>query len=690
MGDFVDGVVGNVKAVGNAVVDGVKAVGTALTGGGNKVNTYEDDDYETFDSATYKPGTVLPDGGVVVKDLITGEANTIYPEGKKDPNDVEKDNDNKDPQQSDGGADDTRDEVENQSSQYDDALANDSSNANAQGYVDGTNTLNSNASLTEQSKNIQVDADSEGTSIDGTDPKYNTDTDQFNADAAQVNLNDVSTVDQIDGKDAVGYDVENASDQIGNEQFQVDPITGEVINVLDADDYDIDMEGAGTGVNEDGSINQTGVALDNFATNSMTTIIDTSTTSGKLLAEQLGEFNYTDSKATTLGQLEIISKQFTDADGNPKIPAWGQALARQVSRNISFNGVTGTAAMAAMSTALMEATLPIASEDASFFQTLTIENLDNKQESIINKAKVLANFETLNLSARETAAVTNNKNLMDMDFKNMDNKMQAEVINKSAAVTAFLQDVGEENVARRFLAQSQNEKDMFYDDMIVRISKINADAKNAALLTNVTEQNRISINNSNLESAREQFYQTQQYNIDLATAQWRQEVATTNTKLQFEAAATDVRNNFDLSIESLNQIWDRADSILDYAWKSSESVLDRDNRIAMAMIQAKSGKKGSIWSALGSITGSLIGTEAGSTAFLAAISDERLKENIVKVGSTETGHNVYTWDWTEEAIKIGANHKMTKGVLAQEVMKTHPEAVLTHDSGYYMVNYGKI
>lgn len=677
-------IVGNIKAVGGAVVDGVKAVGSALTGGENKVNTYEDDDYETFDSATYKPGTVLPDGGVVVKDLITGEPTTIYPEGKKDPNAVEKD---KDPQQSDGGADDTRDETIPTTSVLQDTLDADTTVADAQAIVDGAET-----SLTDATANISIDPNAQGTTVDGTDTKFNTDTEAFNTEAAQIDETDVALVDAPKAGTFQSYDVATSSDQITSPTYEVDPVTGEVISTLDSSEYEIDMDGAATGVNADGSLNQTGIALNNFATQGMTTVIDTSTVSGQLLAEQLGQFNYIDAKATTAGQLEILASQFVDANGNPKIPAWCQGVARDISRNIAFNGITGTAALAATSQALMEATLPIASEDAQFFKTLTIDNLDNKQEAIINKAKVLANFETLNLNARENASVINNKNLLDQDFKNQDNAMQAEVINKSARVTALLEDTKEVNVERRFAAQGTNDMAMYYDDLIVRVARDNANSLNTATLTNVTEANRVAINNSNLESSREQFYQNMQYNIDLATSQWRQEVETANTKLKYDAAATDVKNDFDLSLESLNQIWDRADSILDYAWKSTETELDRENKIALAMISAKA-SKGSFMGAVGNIMGSMAGTQAGATAFISALtslSDERLKENIVKVGSLDSGLNLYTWDWTNEALSLGADPNMTKGVLAQEVFTTRPEAVQTHESGYYMVDYGKL
>ena len=70
-------------------------------------------------------------------------------------------------------------------------------------------------------------------------------------------------------------------------------------------------------------------------------------------------------------------------------------------------------------------------------------------------------------------------------------------------------------------------------------------------------------------------------------------------------------------------------------------------------------------------------------------SDERLKENIKLIGKSENGHNLYTWDWNNKAKELGVNDPTT-GVLAQEVMKYMPEAVIENDNGYYMVNYGAL
>jgi hypothetical protein len=76
---------------------------------------------------------------------------------------------------------------------------------------------------------------------------------------------------------------------------------------------------------------------------------------------------------------------------------------------------------------------------------------------------------------------------------------------------------------------------------------------------------------------------------------------------------------------------------------------------------------------------------AGATIY--GMSDIRLKESIKKVGELANGIGVYTWKWTKEAIKSGKAGSMFKGVLAQEVRKQVPDAVVVGQDGYMRVNY---
>ena len=71
----------------------------------------------------------------------------------------------------------------------------------------------------------------------------------------------------------------------------------------------------------------------------------------------------------------------------------------------------------------------------------------------------------------------------------------------------------------------------------------------------------------------------------------------------------------------------------------------------------------------------------GAGASLIGASDIRLKSNIVRVGTHPLGIGIYEYDIFD---------RRERGVMAQELEKVKPEAVLLHPSGYKMVNYGVI
>jgi hypothetical protein len=90
-----------------------------------------------------------------------------------------------------------------------------------------------------------------------------------------------------------------------------------------------------------------------------------------------------------------------------------------------------------------------------------------------------------------------------------------------------------------------------------------------------------------------------------------------------------------------------------------------------AAYNARMGALGGLYSGIGSLVGGGI----------AKYSDVRLKSNIVKIGSHPKGFGIYEYD---------IFGRRERGVMAQEVEKIIPEAVLEHPSGFKMVNYGAL
>ena len=83
--------------------------------------------------------------------------------------------------------------------------------------------------------------------------------------------------------------------------------------------------------------------------------------------------------------------------------------------------------------------------------------------------------------------------------------------------------------------------------------------------------------------------------------------------------------------------------------------------------------------------GEYIGTTAPTgqgSGFMS--SDSRLKENIVRVGNSPSGLNIYEWNYKS------APDTRYRGVMAQEVLETNPNAVYLFEDGYLGVNYGHL
>ena len=137
----------------------------------------------------------------------------------------------------------------------------------------------------------------------------------------------------------------------------------------------------------------------------------------------------------------------------------------------------------------------------------------------------------------------------------------------------------------------------------------------------------------------------------------------------------------------LNQSGQTANQTASIAGSTASAYGQMDNAYQMKQNELNSGPSG-----LESLAGSAL--SAGVGAYTGGIgtglaknsldSDERLKTNLVFVG-VEAGHNIYTWDWIE-----GFDGGYNKGVLAQEVLETNPEAVEMRESGYYAVDYDMI
>ena len=386
----------------------------------------------------------------------------------------------------------------------------------------------------------------------------------------------------------------SAVDRLSGNQFQVDAAQGELSEgaIIDASDFTIDTKGVGTGVNVDGTANQTGIALNDFARLNTSQIIDTSTAAGKLTAMALGEGNYIDSKSTILGQQAILAKDFVGPNGESVIPAWAKPLEASMTTNLALNNMTGTQRTETYAKAILEASLGFAEKEAKFFQTVDLENLKNEQASLLQKQLVLSKVDLANLDAQETASVNNAKTTLTLDVENLNNQQQAEVLNTAAYTTALFDLTSAENLNRRVVFETESDRDKFCDNLTFQAAKYQQDAVLQTKRFNAGEINDASEFRQTLENRRQEFESTMAHMIDRDNATWRRTVETENTRMAFDAASMDVKNTIDITQEGLNRIWNNVDTMLDYEYKAAATEEEFELRVLLAEMQAASGDSG--------------------------------------------------------------------------------------------------
>lgn len=87
------------------------------------------------------------------------------------------------------------------------------------------------------------------------------------------------------------------------------------------------------------------------------------------------------------------------------------------------------------------------------------------------------------------------------------------------------------------------------------------------------------------------------------------------------------------------------------------------------------------------IVSSIIGGAGAAAGAALAFSDERLKENLVRVGTAQNGLPIYLGKYTQESgLDDGKMHLF---LVAQDVQTIIPEAVYKHENGFLMVDYSK-
>lgn len=316
------------------------------------------------------------------------------------------------------------------------------------------------------------------------------------------------------------------------------------------------------------------------------------------------------SAATVQGQLANLMSQF---EGD-QVPAWAAGAMRNATAQMAARGL-GASSMAgqALIQAAMEASLPIAVQDAQIVSQFEIQNLSNRQQRAMLAAQQRAQFigqefdqtfqarvanasrisdianmnfnaeqqialenarmaqtvDLNNLSNRQAMVIAEAAQIANLESANLNNRQQAAVQNAQAFLQMDLSNLNNEQQAQLFQAQS-------------RVQALLSDqaAENASRQFNASSQNQTDQFFANLSS------QISQFNAGQSNAQNQFNAEQSNIVGRFNAELANQRDQFNaqnqLVIEQSNATWRRQIATADTAAVNTANQINAQNIVNMS------------------------------------------------------------------------------------------------------------
>lgn len=312
---------------------------------------------------------------------------------------------------------------------------------------------------------------------------------------------------------------------------------------------------------------------------------------GALSADTLAALD-PNSISSAVDPKSLVQNQYKTilADAGPDgIPLFAKDAVRAAMAAMSARGLgNSTMAGEAMTSAILQAALPIAQQDAKVFETMNLKVFDAKQQATLVKAGYLANMDMKNLDNRQQAAVINAQSFMALDMKNLDNDQQAAVINTQARIQTLLSDQAADNAAKNFNAASTNDVNKFFSGLNADIKKFNATQQNAMSQFNASQETAVDQFNNTMKNQREQFNVTNKTTIDASNVQWRRNINTANTAAENATNQINATNLLNISNTALNNLWQESRDNASWAFQASENQRTRDHNLAMAALNNQS------------------------------------------------------------------------------------------------------
>ena len=273
-------------------------------------------------------------------------------------------------------------------------------------------------------------------------------------------------------------------------------------------------------------------------------------------------------------------------------PAWASPAIRKVSAIMQSRGLgSSSMAAAAMTQAVMESGVVIATQDANKYATIQLQNLSGQQKVALQNALTYASMDKSNLSARLQGAVTNAQGLLSVDVKNLDAQQKSDLVSYNALTQGLFKDAAEDNARQQFNAKNQLQVDQFFSELEAQIETANANRVSALSQFNAGEANAQNQFNTSIRDARDKFDANMQFAVDQSNVNWRRQVNTANTALQNETNRINVQNQFNASQNAMNNLWQKYRDNASWNFQKSESMLQRQHEIGIMAMEFANSKE---------------------------------------------------------------------------------------------------
>ena len=313
--------------------------------------------------------------------------------------------------------------------------------------------------------------------------------------------------------------------------------------------------------------------------------VDPASVQGQLSAGALAtaQTDTLDPQATVQYQLGQL---MTSLQSGGPMPPWASPAVRKVNAVMQQRGLGASSmAAAAITTALMESGVQIASQDANKYATIQLQNLNNKQQTALRNAATVAAMDTANLNARLKAEVTNAQAFLSIDLKNLDNEQKSSTLTYQSQVQGLFKDAAEENARQQFNAKNELQVEEFFAELGAQVETANANRQASMEQFNVSEANSMKQFNETLRDSRDKFNANMQFAVDQSNAVWRREVNTANTAIENEANRMNVQNEYNANQNALNNMWQMYRDEAAWNFQKGESELARQHDIGTLAMQ---------------------------------------------------------------------------------------------------------